>query len=64
MYSNRHIRVATGVTFKQAKGELTKKGWDPRVDWNGDKLYWLNDTKYEKLGEQSWSSIEAGTAKL
>ncbi|KAG2413601.1 hypothetical protein HFD88_002790 [Aspergillus terreus] len=57
-------KVATGVTFKQAKGELTKKGWDPRVDWNGDKLYWLNDTKYEKLGEQSWSSIEAGTAKL
>ncbi|KAL4897923.1 hypothetical protein BDV59DRAFT_52089 [Aspergillus ambiguus] len=57
-------KVATGVTFKQAKGELTKKGWDPRADWNGDKLYWLNDTTYEKLSDQSWSSIEAGAAKL
>ncbi|KAE8147444.1 hypothetical protein BDV25DRAFT_132069 [Aspergillus avenaceus] len=57
-------KVATGVTFKQAKGDLTKKGWDPRIEWNGDKLYWLDGTKYEKLDERSWSSIEAGQAKL
>ncbi|KAL4917241.1 hypothetical protein BDW62DRAFT_184037 [Aspergillus aurantiobrunneus] len=57
-------KVATGVTFKQAKGELTKKGWNPQGDWNGDKLYWLNGTKYEKLVESSWSSIESGHAKL
>lgn len=57
-------RVATGVTFKQAKGELTKKGWDPRGDWGGDRLYWLDGTKYEKLTEPGWSSIENGTAKL
>lgn len=59
-----HDRVETGVTFKQAKGELTKKGWDPLGDWNGDKLYWLNGTIYEKLTEPSWKSIESGAAKL
>ncbi|KAF5863165.1 hypothetical protein ETB97_010510 [Aspergillus alliaceus] len=57
-------KVATGVTFKQAKGDLTKKGWDPRADWKGDKLYWLNGKKYEKLDERSWTSIEGGQAKL
>ncbi|KAL2857489.1 hypothetical protein BJX68DRAFT_177665 [Aspergillus pseudodeflectus] len=57
-------KVATGVTFKQAKGELTKKGWNPQGDWNGDKLYWLNGTKYEKLTDSSWSTIESGLAKL
>jgi hypothetical protein len=57
-------RVATGVTFKQAKGELTKKGWSPQGDWNGDKLYWLNGTKYEKLTESCWATIESGLAKL
>ncbi|KAA8650642.1 hypothetical protein EYZ11_002817 [Aspergillus tanneri] len=57
-------KVATGVTFKQAKGELAKKGWDPRVDSNGDKLYWLNGSSYEKLDTISWSSIETGQAKL
>ncbi|KAE8336948.1 hypothetical protein BDV24DRAFT_154749 [Aspergillus arachidicola] len=57
-------KVATGVTFKQAKGDLAKKGWDPRADWKGDKLYWLNGKTYEKLDERSWSSIESGQAKL
>ncbi|KAE8377634.1 hypothetical protein BDV26DRAFT_281694 [Aspergillus bertholletiae] len=57
-------KVATGVTFKQAKGDLAKKGWDPRGDWKGDKLYWLNGKTYEKLDERSWSSIENGQAKL
>ncbi|XRM39061.1 hypothetical protein ABZX51_002440 [Aspergillus tubingensis] len=57
-------KVETGVTFKQAKGALTKKGWDPRTDWDGDKLYWLNGTVYQKLDEQSWASIESGQAKL
>lgn len=57
-------RVATGVTFKQAKGDLVQKGWDPRKDWGGDSLYWLNGTKYQKLDDQSWSQIERGSAKL
>ncbi|KAE8359965.1 hypothetical protein BDV27DRAFT_168191 [Aspergillus caelatus] len=57
-------KVATGVTFKQAKGDLAKKGWDPRGDWKGDRLYWLNGKTYEKLDERSWSSIESGQAKL
>ncbi|RAL16411.1 putative bifunctional fatty acid transporter/acyl-CoA synthetase (FAT1) [Aspergillus homomorphus CBS 101889] len=57
-------KVETGVTFKQAKGALTKKGWDPRTDWEGDKLYWLDGTQYKKLDEKSWSSIESGQAKL
>ena len=56
--------METGVTFKQAKGALTKKGWDPRTDWGGDKLYWLNGTAYEKLDGASWMSIESGQAKL
>ena len=43
---------------------MTKKGWDPLGDWNGDKLYWLNGTIYEKLTEPSWKSIESGAAKL
>lgn len=57
------IRVATGVTFKQAKGDLAKKGWDPRKD-STDSLYWLNGTKYERLNESGWSEIETGRAKL
>lgn len=56
-------KVATGVTFKQAKGDLVKKGWDPRKDCT-DILYWLDGTKYVKLSEQSWSNIENGKAKL
>lgn len=59
-----YFRVATNATFKQAKGDLVKKGWDPRADAKGDKLYWLNGTKYEKLDTESWSSIENGQAKL
>ncbi|KAJ5816190.1 AMP-dependent synthetase/ligase [Penicillium robsamsonii] len=57
-------KVATGVTFKQAKGDLSKKGWNPRQDWGGDVLYWLNGTNYQKLEEQSWAQIESGKAKL
>ncbi|KAE8349163.1 hypothetical protein BDV28DRAFT_141764 [Aspergillus coremiiformis] len=57
-------KVDTGVTFKQASDKLKEKGWDPRMDWKGDKLYWLHGTKYEKLDEPSWSSIESGQAKL
>ncbi|KAL2834466.1 hypothetical protein BDW59DRAFT_137907 [Aspergillus cavernicola] len=57
-------KVATGVTFKQAKGELSKKGWNPLGDWNGDKLYWLNGRRYEPLTDASWVLIESGQAKL
>ncbi|CAI7661152.1 unnamed protein product [Penicillium glandicola] len=57
-------KVATGVTFKQAKGDLAKKGWDPRQDWGGDILYWLDGTNYRKLEEQSWAEIESGKAKI
>lgn len=56
-------KVATGVTFKQAKGDLVKKGWNPQ-DCAGDILYWLDGTKYVKLKEESWSEIECGKAKL
>ncbi|KAJ5179318.1 hypothetical protein N7492_002528 [Penicillium capsulatum] len=57
-------KVATGVTFKQAKGDLVKKSWDPREDSAGDTMYWLNGTKYEKLDGDSWLGIESGKAKL
>jgi hypothetical protein len=66
-------RVATGITFKQAKGDLTKRGWNPDTDWDGDTLYWLNmDPKngkaarprYEKLDKGPWVEIESGRAKL
>lgn len=58
------LRVVTGVTFKQAKGDLVKKSWDPRKGGGGDSLYWLNGTKYQKLDDQSWSDIDDGKAKL
>ncbi|KAJ5081775.1 hypothetical protein NUU61_010039 [Penicillium alfredii] len=57
-------KVSTGFTFKQTKGDLVKKSWDPRTDGAGDSLYWLNGTKYEKLDTQSWMEIENGQAKL
>lgn len=57
------IRVTVNATFKQLKVDLVKKSWDPRSG-EGDKLYWLNGNKYEKLDASSWSSIEAGQAKL
>ncbi|KAJ9261168.1 hypothetical protein DTO207G8_318 [Paecilomyces variotii] len=57
-------KVSTGVTFKQAKGDLAKKGWDPRKDAGGDSLYWLNGSQYQPLDESSWTGIEAGAAKL
>lgn len=62
--ANRLLRVSTGVTFKQAKGDLLKKGWNPSQDAAGESLYWLNGTNYEKLEANSWSSIESGKAKL
>ncbi|EED20673.1 bifunctional fatty acid transporter/acyl-CoA synthetase (FAT1), putative [Talaromyces stipitatus ATCC 10500] len=62
--------VATGVTFKQAKGELAKRSWNPEspVD-GGDTLYWLNSKNgkhpvYEKLDRDGWEEIESGRAKL
>jgi hypothetical protein len=58
------FRVATGATFKQAKGDLVKKGWDPRKGGDVDSMYWLNGTKYQKLDDQGWSEIESGRAKL
>lgn len=60
----RSCRVATGVTYKQAKGDLVKKTWDPREDLAGDKLYWLNGTRYENLDGLGWMEIESGRAKL
>lgn len=57
-------KVDTGVTFKQAKAALMNRGWNPQVDNHGDKLYWLNGSKYERLDEQSWSAIASGKARL
>lgn len=64
LFTNWGRRVATGVTFKQAKGDLAKKGWNPQGDWNGDKLYWLNGKSYTPLDSRSWALIENGKAKL
>ena len=64
IYLLQFYRVTTGVTFKQTKGDLVKKGWDPRSNSNGDSLYWLKDKKYEKLDDRGWSKIETGKAKL
>ena len=68
--TNLFLRVATGVTFKQAKGELSKRGWNPDADCKGDSLYWLSPggkkrgPTYEKLEANSWTAIESGQAKL
>lgn len=57
-------RVSTGVTFKQAKGDLIKKGWSPEIGIGSDALYWLNGKQYEKLEPSNWTEIEAGRAKI
>ncbi|KAJ5666333.1 uncharacterized protein N7477_008781 [Penicillium maclennaniae] len=57
-------KVATGVTFKQAKGDLVKKSWDPRKGGEGDSMYWLDGTTYQRLDDQGWTQIETGAAKL
>jgi hypothetical protein len=70
--ANKLCRVATGVTFKQAKGDLAKRSWNPEsvaADATGDTLYWLNSNKsknpvYERLARDSWEEIESGRAKL
>lgn len=72
VYTNGLHRVATGVTFKQAKGDLAKRSWDPVADRSGDTLYWLNSGKdgkskepvYERLERSSWDEIDSGRAKL
>ncbi|KAJ6172162.1 hypothetical protein N7470_001229 [Penicillium chermesinum] len=56
-------KVSTGVTFKQAKGDLVKRKWVPGKNQT-DGLYWLNGTRYERLDLPSWSQIEQGRAKL
>jgi hypothetical protein len=56
--------IATGITFKQARSDVSNKAWDPRANRDGDQLYWLNRTKYERLNEQGWAEIEGGTARL
>lgn len=71
-HTDKLCRVATGVTFKQAKGDLAKRSWDPVADSSGDALYWLNSGKdgkskkpvYERLERDSWDEIESGRAKL
>ncbi|KAJ5232506.1 hypothetical protein N7468_005462 [Penicillium chermesinum] len=62
-YVNVINRVSTGVTFKQAKGDLVKRKWVPGKNQT-DGLYWLNGTRYERLDLPSWSQIEQGRAKL
>ncbi|KAJ5907653.1 bifunctional fatty acid transporter/acyl-CoA synthetase (FAT1) [Penicillium taxi] len=57
-------KVSTGVTFKQAKGDLVQKKWDPNGPDGDGRIYWLNGTNYQKLDEKSWASIEDGKAKL
>jgi len=58
----RHI--TTGATFKQARRDLSRKAWDPRANRDGDQLYWLNRTRYQRLNELEWAGIEGGTVRL
>jgi hypothetical protein len=57
-------RIESNATFKKAKGDLIKKSWKADEPGNIDKLYWLNGTNYQPLDASSWSTIEAGRAKL
>ncbi|KAJ5558942.1 hypothetical protein N7535_009185 [Penicillium sp. DV-2018c] len=57
-------KVATGVTFKKAKGALAVKGWNPRTEHGGDILYWLDKSRYRRLEDQDWKEIESGKAKI
>ncbi|KFX87522.1 hypothetical protein V490_08193 [Pseudogymnoascus sp. VKM F-3557] len=56
--------IATGVTFKQAKGDFLKKSWVEGENGDLDALYWLNGKRFEKLTEDSWAVIVRGEAKL
>ncbi|KAF4631963.1 hypothetical protein G7Y89_g6166 [Cudoniella acicularis] len=56
--------IEANATFKKSKGDLLKRSWIATDAGNQDKLYWLNGTSYQKLDASSWSSIEAGRAKL
>jgi acyl-CoA synthetase (AMP-forming)/AMP-acid ligase II len=57
-------QVETNDTYKQAKSEIIKKSWSPSVEQAGDRLYWLDGTKYRLLRTQDWRRIEEGTAHL
>ncbi|OKL57289.1 hypothetical protein UA08_07517 [Talaromyces atroroseus] len=66
--------VSTGVTFKQAKGDLSKRSWDPaspsssKSPKDGDTLYWLSSKgkrpTLETLDIHSWAEIESGQTRL
>ena len=56
--------IATGDNYKQAKNELAKKSWSPKVGQGTDRLYWLDGTTYRSLDTQSWEQIEHGVPKL
>ena len=59
--------ISTGVTFKQAKGEMARKSWDPTVnarEGDTDGLYWLDGEVYRRLDIGAWEGIEKGLAKL
>lgn len=53
------------MTFKQGKGDESKKGWAP-VEYIGktEKLYWLDGVQYRVLDDRAWESIEIGKVKL
>lgn len=57
-------RISTGVTFKQAKGDLLKKSWTEGESGDRDALYWLNGNRFERLTEDAWAVIVQGEAKL
>ncbi|OJD33694.1 long-chain fatty acid [Diplodia corticola] len=56
--------VVTG-TNKPQKHLLQKDGIDPDVvEAKGDRMYWLRDGKYERLGKKEYERIQGGGVKL
>ncbi|KAI9733769.1 MAG: hypothetical protein M1818_007183 [Claussenomyces sp. TS43310] len=55
--------IATGFSFKQAKMEYMKKGWQEN-DYGEDRLFWLNGRVYQPLDAGSWAKISGGLARL
>mgnify|MGYP006952291446 CR=1 FL=1 len=49
-------------TFKLKKMDLQKEGFDPRKIKN--KLYYLNDGKYQELTSEVYDSILKGTVRF
>ncbi|KAM5343985.1 hypothetical protein ACJ41O_012522 [Fusarium nematophilum] len=56
--------IDTTATFKQQKGELKDRPWDPNAKDQQDSIYWLRGEEYVKMDAVGWGQIQAAKARL